>query len=205
MTASGTAPTPYLRRVRLARKNSASPVSACNRSTKRTDWPRSRLRNHCSGCLAGPLPLAPRNSRRSRRSQLPAHLGPGWLEVVVFDQLGVVGGYLGRLHLLARPHGRRGGEQGLRHAIRKIGPVLQRKLEHSHMRELLEAEQRDEVELLGFLEQLFSRLAQRADELALADHGLERLAQEIDRGIGVAGDCRSVLPDRGAGGKRQAI
>jgi len=35
MTASGTAPTPYLRRVRLARKNSASPVSACNRSTKR--------------------------------------------------------------------------------------------------------------------------------------------------------------------------
>ena len=137
--------------------------------------------------------------------QLLAHLRPSRFKVVVLDRLGVVGGYLGRLHLLARPHGRRGGEQGLRHALREIGPVLQRKLEHSHMRELLEAEQRDEVELLGFLEQLFSRLAQRADELALADHGLERLAQEIDRGIGVAGDCRSVLPDRGAGGKRQAI
>src|SRR5947199_10044809 len=115
--------------------------------------------------------------------QLLAHLRPSRFKVVVLDRLGVVGGYLGRLHLLARPHGRRGGEQGLRHALREIGPVLQRKLEHSHMRELLEAEQRDEVELLGFLEQLFSRLAQRADELALADHGLERLAQEIDRGI----------------------
>jgi hypothetical protein len=48
------------------------------------------------------------------------------------------------------------------------------------------------------------RCALRAGEFALADHALEHLSQEIDRGIGVAGDCRSVLPDRGAGGKRQA-
>jgi len=65
MTASGTAPTPYLRRVRLARKNSASPVSACNRSTKRasvsglgTSNPPESMRSRCSfAMLALPLHL----------------------------------------------------------------------------------------------------------------------------------------------------